>query len=99
MSFTPPPTPEPGRTTSERASRNGHLARVPSESFQRLIVLAYIAAVAMPPIGLVLALVIAVRRDQGRRKHWLAIVALCIAAGVMWTLIISSGALTATSAD
>ena len=99
MSFTPPPTPEPGRSTAERASRNGHLARIPSESFSRFVVLAYIAAVAMPPIGLVLALAIAMRREPGSSKHWMAIVALCVVAGVMWTLIISSGALTATSAD
>lgn len=99
MSFTPPPTSDRDRTAADRASRNGHLARVPSESFERLVVLAYIAAVAMPPIGLLLAIPVALRRDQARSKHWVAIVALCVVAGVMWTLIISSGALTATSAD
>jgi hypothetical protein len=90
--------PPPGRERPT-ASPNGHVAAVPSDGFYRLIVLSYIVAVAMPPVGAVLALVIGARRGDPRAKHWLGILAVCLVAGVMWTLIISSGALTATSAD
>lgn len=63
----------------------------------RLVVLGYITALAMPPIGVILAIVVAARHPGGSAKHapWIILASL-IASGV-WILILSSGALTATS--
>ena len=69
-----------------------------SDSLRRLIVLGYITAVAIPPIGFVLGIVIAVRR-RAAYKHGVAIVAVSIVAAVIWVLLLSSGVLTSTSSD
>jgi hypothetical protein len=57
------------------------------------VVLGYISAVSMPPIGFALALVIAFRETK---KHAVPIFVVGVIACAMWALIISSGALTAT---
>lgn len=69
-----------------------------SDNLRRLIVLGYITAVAIPPIGFILGIVIAVRRRTAY-KHGVAIVAVSIVAAVIWVLLLSSGVLTSTSSD
>ena len=69
-----------------------------SESLRRLVVLGYITAVAIPPIGFILGIVIAVRR-RAASKHGVAIVTVSIVAAVIWVLLLSSGVLTSTSSD
>jgi 4-amino-4-deoxy-L-arabinose transferase-like glycosyltransferase len=69
------------------------------QTIDRLVVLGYIAAVSMPPIGFVLALVIAFRDTHANLKHALLIFALGLIACVLWALAISSGALTATDSS
>ena len=69
-----------------------------SESLRRLVVLGYLTAVAIPPAGFVLGIVIAVRRRAAYR-HGLAIVAVSVIAAVIWVLLLSSGVLTSTSSD
>lgn len=65
-------------------------------STQRLLALAYITAVAMPPIGFGLGVVIAVRFRELRSKHGMWIIVLSIVSSVIWVLIITSGALNTT---
>ena len=69
-----------------------------SESLRRLVVLGYLTAVAIPPVGFILGIVIAVRRRAAYR-HGLAIVAVSVVAAVIWVLLLSSGVLTSTSSD
>jgi hypothetical protein len=65
-------------------------------SVLRLVVVAYILAIAMPPLGFVLGLVLTLSRSA-RSKHGPWIVLLSIVGGVIWALLISGGALTATN--
>ena len=69
-----------------------------SESLRRLVVLGYLTAVAIPPVGFMLGIVIAVRRRAAYR-HGLAIVTVSVVAAVIWALLLSSGVLTSTSSD
>jgi hypothetical protein len=69
-----------------------------SDGLRRLVVAGYITAVAIPPIGFVLGVLIAVRR-RAAYKHGLAMIAISIAATVIWVLLLSSGVLTSTSSD
>jgi hypothetical protein len=65
-------------------------------STERLVVVGYIIAVAMPPLGFVIGLVLMVSR-RVRSKHGVWIVLISIVAAVVWALLIGSGALTATN--
>jgi ABC-type dipeptide/oligopeptide/nickel transport system permease component len=69
-----------------------------SDSLRRLVVLGYITAVAIPPIGCILGIVIALRR-RAAYKHGVAIVAVSVVAAVIWVLLLSSGVFTSTSSD
>ena len=69
-----------------------------SDGLRRLVVVGYITAVAIPPIGFVLGVLIAVRR-RAAYKHGLAMIAISIVATVIWVLLLSSGVLTSTSSD
>ena len=80
-------------------SSNGASAETRDASAQRLIVLAYITAVAMPLIGLVLGMVVARRPAKASRRHAALIVAISIVATGVWVLILSSGLFTTTSND
>jgi hypothetical protein len=68
-------------------------------TIDRIVVLGYIAAVSMPPVGFVLALVVGFRDTHANLKHALLIFALGLIACVLWALAISSGALTATDSS
>lgn len=61
---------------------------------ERVVVLAYILALAIPPLGLLFGLGLAIRV---RSKHWPWIVLLSIVAAVIWALIIGAGGLKATN--
>ena len=56
--------------------------------------LAYILAVAIPPLGFVLAVGLGIRV---RSKHWPWIVLLSVIAAVIWALIIGAGGLKTTN--
>lgn len=77
---------------------NGAPPDVLSDSLRRLVVLGYITAVAIPPVGFILGIVIAVRR-RAAYKHGLAMIAVSIVAAVIWVLLLGSGVLTSTSSD
>jgi hypothetical protein len=95
----PSPTPDDGRNGSVYASRNGAAADVRSDSLYRVIVLGYIVAASMPPIGLILGIGIAARTTKANSRHGVGIIVVSIVASVVWTLIILSGALSTPSAD
>jgi len=67
-----------------------------SDRDRQLIVLGYITAVAMPPIGVILGIVIAIRRGMLSR-HGAVIIVLSIIASVIWFSLLSSGVISSTS--
>jgi ABC-type Fe3+ transport system permease subunit len=75
------------------ASRNGAASNARRERARRVVALAYILAVAIPPIGLALGIVIAVRFHNVRPWHGVAIIVTSIVASLVWIVIITSGAL------
>ncbi len=98
MSAASPPTPDGDAWAAETATRRNGAQPPPGgrETVDRLVVLGYIAAVSMPPVGFALALVIAFRDTRSSVRHALLIFGLGVIACAMWAAVISSGALTAT---
>jgi hypothetical protein len=99
MSATTPPTPDGEDWTVDHASSNGARATVRSDSPDRLVVLGYITAVAMPLIGLVLGIVVATRPGKANSKHGALIIGLSIIGSIVWFLVFTSGVLTDSSND
>lgn len=79
--------------SSDSASRNGTDPRS-ARVIERIVVLGYILAVAMPPIGFGLGVGLGVRTKS---RHWLWIVLLSLTASVVWAVIIGTGALSSTN--
>jgi hypothetical protein len=96
MSATRPPTPDGIET---HASRNGGTSDASSDAAQRIIVLGYITAIALPPVGLVLGLFIARRRQHASVRHGVWIILISFVAAAIWVLVLTSGVLTSTSTD
>jgi hypothetical protein len=95
----PSPTPDNGRNASAYASRNGAAASLRSDTLYRVIVLGYILAASMPPLGLIIGIGIAFRTTKINARHGLWIIGVSIVASVVWAVIIASGALSTPSAD
>ena len=91
------PTPDDRRWVAAYASTNGAASNARRERARRLVALAYIMAVAMPPIGFALGLVIGVRFSNLRSRHAAWIILVSILASIIWILIITSGALNTTN--
>jgi hypothetical protein len=75
-------------------SSNGASAKTPSEALSRLLVLAYLTAISIPPVGLALAIVVGLRLSR-RHAIWIALLSLATAA--VWILILTSGSLDSAS--
>jgi len=99
MATSRPPTSDPEHRTPEAASSNGTLDSAIRQTAMRLVVVAYISAVAMPPIGLILGIVVATRPLNKVSRHGKWIILLSIVAGVIWFLIFNSGSLTSDNSD
>jgi 4-amino-4-deoxy-L-arabinose transferase-like glycosyltransferase len=56
-------------------------------------------AVSMPPLGFILAIVVAMRSTKMNSKHAAWIIVVSIIASLVWILIIISGALSTPSTD
>jgi hypothetical protein len=83
--------------SSESVSSNGgSRSRSKQVTIQRLVVVGYILAVAMPPVGFAIGLILILLPD-GRSTPGLWMVLVSIVAAVIWAVMISAGALTATS--
>lgn len=65
-------------------------------TIQRFVVAGYIIALALPPLGFGIGLVL-VLHPAIRSRHGAWIVLLSILAAVIWALLISAGALNATN--
>jgi hypothetical protein len=76
-------------------STNGASADAPSQGFSRLLVLAYICAISIPPLGLALGIAVALRLHKTRHAIWIVLLSLITAA--VWVLILTSGSLNSAS--
>ena len=92
-----PPQADSERPQADYPSRNGASNRAWSQSFLRLVVVAYILAVAMPPLGFVLGLVVMSRGARAKSRHGVLILAVSVVSAAVWAVIIGSGALNTPS--
>ncbi|MGP0052862.1 MAG: hypothetical protein ACLPZR_29060 [Solirubrobacteraceae bacterium] len=99
MSATSPPTPDDERWGAGSASTNGATPTAWSAGAYRVVVLGYITAVSIPPIGLILGILIAIRPTRMNSKQGALIIVISIIASVAWILILTSSALNTASTD
>jgi hypothetical protein len=88
-----PPIQDGGRWDADYAKTNGASANVPSDSIQRLIVLGYICAVAMPPVGFILGILLYVRLTKPNSKRGVWIIVVSVIAAIVWVLALATGLL------
>jgi ABC-type sugar transport system permease subunit len=86
---TPPIQNGSGPAAGYRAG--GNLRRLSRETIQRIVVLGFITAVAMPPVGLVLGLLLALRLDRPHSKRGLWVIAVSIIAAILWFVTLATG--------
>jgi ABC-type sugar transport system permease subunit len=91
MSSPTPPTHNGRGPAADYRGAGGNLARLPSETIQRVVVLGFITAVAMPPVGFVLGLLLALRLDKPHSRRGLWVVAVSIIAAILWVLTLATG--------
>jgi hypothetical protein len=92
-----PPIRDDSRWAADYAKDNDASANVSSDTIQRLVVLGYITAVAMPPVGFILGLVLAVRLTKPSSRRGIWIIALSVIAAIAWILALSTGLLNPNS--
>lgn len=95
----PPPIRDGEGWAADGVSNNGAPANLRSASVHRLVVLGYITAVTMPPVGIILGLVLAIGigRPNSRRGIWVIVVS--IVASIVWVLLLATGVLNPNSND
>lgn len=71
---------------------NGAARNDRSASGGRLVALGYVLAISIPPLGLVLGLALSFSFRRRFVTHSVGIVALSIAASIVWIVLLSSGA-------
>jgi hypothetical protein len=99
MATSGPPTSDRGRWTSGAPSTNGTLDSAVRQTAMRLVVVAYISAIAIPPAGLILGIVVATRPLNKVSRHGKWIIALSIIAAAIWFLVFKTGSLTSDNSD
>jgi hypothetical protein len=82
---------EPPSAAAERPSKNGARSAVEEARQWRLVVLGYITAITLPPIGIVLGIALATRRGTAQARHGALIIAISVVATVVWFLVFNSG--------
>jgi hypothetical protein len=95
----PPPIRDGEGWTADGVSNNGASANAGSASVQRLVVLGYITAVTMPPVGLILGLVLAIRIGKPNSKRGIWVIVVSIVASIVWVLLLATGVLNPNSND
>ncbi|HEX3979518.1 MAG TPA: hypothetical protein VHW96_24815 [Solirubrobacteraceae bacterium] len=93
------PPSDDARGAAHLDSQNGRAPKGQSASAYRLVVLAYIIAVSMPPIGFILGLILALRFDKPTSKHGAWVIAVSIVAALVWAAIVAGGALNTPNTD
>jgi uncharacterized protein YacL len=63
---------------------------------QRIVALGYITAIAIPPIGLIIGIMIARRRQQPLARHAISIIVISVISAAVWMAVFASGAINAT---
>ena len=63
---------------------------------QRIVALGYITAVTIPPVGLIVGIVIAARRQPLLARHATLIIVISVIAAAVWIAVFVSGAISAT---
>jgi hypothetical protein len=81
---------------TDPASRNGSPPHSPTPTIQRLVVVGYILAIAMPPLGFIIGGVL-VLRSRVRSRHGLGIVLASVVGVLIWIVVVNSGTLTSTN--
>ena len=99
MRAPPPPTPDDVDSSADPAAQNGAVPTARNASIYRTVVLAYILAVSIPPVGVIMGAAIAIRFGTPTSRHGVLIIAVSIAAAVVWAAIIAGGALNTPSTD
>ena len=61
--------------------------------------LGYITAIAIPPVGLVLGVVLATRRGTPHARHGYAVIAISLVAAVVWFVLFNNGIANTSSND
>lgn len=81
---------------SDPGSRNGSGPHSTSPTIQRLVAVGYITAIAMPPIGFIIGIVLMLgARVKSRHGLWIV-----LASGIgvlIWVVVVNSGTLTSTN--
>lgn len=95
----PTPPGEDADWTSGYVSSNGRSSHRRDPGTDRLLALGYITAIAIPPVGIVIGIVIAVRLGRPYSRHVGWIVGLSIVAAVIWFLILSSNVINTSTND
>lgn len=72
----------------DRMSPSAHIS---PESIQRLVALGYITAVAMPPVGFIVGIVLALRLSRPDSKRGIWIIAVSVIAAIVWLLALATG--------
>ena len=72
---------------------NGAASNDRSASVRRLVALAYILAISIPPLGFILGITLSFMSGRQYAKHGLGIIGLSIIASIVWIVIFTSGAL------
>jgi hypothetical protein len=83
-------------SSDSASSNNGSRPYREATTIQRVVVLGYILAVAMPPLGVGIGLVLMLSARL-RSRHAVWIVLASIVAAAIWAVVISSGALKDTN--
>lgn len=83
----------PPRQSPDHAAGGSAPSNLSSDTLQRLVVLGYITAVAMPPIGLILGLLLAGRLNKPNSKQGIWIIVVSVIATGVWVLALAVGLL------
>ncbi len=68
-----------------------HTRSLSRETINRVVVLGYITAVAMPPVGLIIGVVLAVRLTTPDSRRGLWIILVSVVAAIAWALTLATG--------
>ncbi len=94
-----PPTPDRDHWAVGYVSSNGAGSDARRERALRIVVLGYITAVAIPPVGFILGIIVATRPNRTNAKHGVAIIVISLIASVLWVLVLASGVFTPSTND
>jgi uncharacterized membrane protein len=92
-------TRRPSTPSGEPVSSNGASASARDGAAQRLVALGYITAVAMPLVGLIVAIVVMTRTGSTYSRHARWMIVLSIIATIVWILIFTSGVINTSTND